>query len=169
MPGFVINGGGGPGPNNNVETRRKHRWVFATLEPLDNQVLLILKEAARPHFTLEEPEMHHNQEKAYFAGKQSWEACKLMFYDGEQSPDVSRAMWNWVNVTAQIPQANVAKPNVYKKDASLQMLGSAGETSETWRMFGCWPQDTNWNNLDYSDTEIQLIEVTMRFDRAVRQ
>jgi hypothetical protein len=36
-------------------------------------------------------------------------------------------------------------------------------------MFGCWPQDLNWGDLDYENTEIQLIEAVMRFDRAYRE
>ena len=168
MPGFIINGTGGPGPNHMVETRRKHRWSFETLAGRSREVMLILKEATRPNLTIEEPVMHHNQEQAYFAGKHSWESCKLMFYDGENSPDVSRDMWNWVNTVVNIVRVTVAVPNQYKKDSRLQMLDGEGTAQETFALYGCWPQNTNWNNLDYENTEIQLIEVTMRFDRAVR-
>lgn len=169
MPGFIINGSGGPGPANTMETRRKHRWTFETLANLENNVVLVLKEATRPNLTVEEPVMHHNQEQAYFAGKHSWESCKLNFYDGQNNPDVSKAMWDWVNIAVIINAANVSAPSEYKKDSKLQMLDGMGDPSETFAMYGCWPQNTNWNNLDYENTEIQLIEVTMRFDRAVRQ
>ena len=81
MPGFNINpfGGGysGVGPSNTVEVRRKHRWVFETLGRGTGQFsqaeLLILQSASRPSFKFEEPEMHHNQEVARFAGKQDWD------------------------------------------------------------------------------------------------
>lgn len=173
MPGFVINGTGGPGPNHMVETRRKHRWVFETLGTgagtLGSPMLLLLREATRPHPTVEEPVMHHNQEQAYFAGKHSWESSKLVWYDGEQSPDVSGEIWNWLNGVINISAVTVGVPGSYKKEATLQMLRGDGSPSETWRLFGCWPQEINWNTLDYTDTEIQTIEVTLRFDRAVRQ
>jgi hypothetical protein len=175
MPGFTVGGRGG-GPNHMIETRRKHRWIFrtlgqASLGDFDPPVLLILKEASRPQPTIEEPEMHHNQEKAYFAGKHSWEPCKMVWYDGEQSPDVSEEMWKWLNGVIEIHGANlpVEVPGQYKKEGTLAMLRGDGDDSETWRMYGCWPQTINWNNLDYMDTEIQTIEVTMRFDRAVRE
>lgn len=174
MPGFIIGGTGGPGPANGVETRRKHRWVFQTLGKaaagdFQSPVLLVLKEASRPHPTIEEPEMHHNQEKAYFAGKHSWEACKMVWYDTEQSPDTSREMWEWLNGVIDITNVTVQVPSAYKKDGTLQMLKGDGSASETWQMMGCWPQDINWNGLDYADTEIQTIEIAMRFDRAVRK
>lgn len=173
MPGFIIGGTGGPGPNHMIETRRKHRWVFETLGKAANgdfssPTLLILKEASRPHPTVEEPEMHHNQEKAYFAGKHSWEATKLVWYDGEQDPDVSNELWQWLNGVIDITAVTVQVPSAYKKEGKLQMLRGDGSASETWQMFGCWPQDINWNSLDYADTEIQTIECTMRFDRAIK-
>lgn len=168
MPGFIINGTGGPGPNHMVETRRKHRWVLETLEPLGSPVLLLLKEANRPHVTIEEAEMHHNQEKAWFAGKHSWESIKLVFYDGELPEDCSNEIWGWLNGVIDIPGVTVAKPRDYKKECLLKMLDGAGGASESWKMFGCWCQDINWMNLDYTSTDIQLIEVTMRYDRALR-
>lgn len=171
MPGFKVNNQG-QGPNHNIETRRKHRWKFATLGKgtgsFASEVLLILKEASRPQFNFEEPVMHHNQEQAYFAGKQTWEAVKLVWYDGEQDPNISQEMWEWVNAVCNIPEVSVAIPSNYKKPGVLQTLNGAGGDTESWSMYGCWPQSTNWNNLDYSDTEIQTIEVTMRYDRAVR-
>lgn len=173
MPGFIIGGTGGPGPNNNVETRRKHRWSWQTLGKASNgefqsPVLLLLKEATRPNFSFEEPEMHHNQEQAYFAGKQSWEPIKLVWYDGEQSPDVSAEIWDWLNGVSDIAAVAVQPPNAYKKEGRLEMLDGLGSPTETWQMFGCWPQNPNWNTLDYADTEIQQIEVNMRYDRALR-
>jgi hypothetical protein len=174
MPGFTIGGQGG-GPNNVVETRRKHRWIFQTLADGafqgGREALLILQSASRPHVTFEEPEMHHNQEKAYFAGKHAWEPITLVWYDGEQSPDVSSEVYTWIDsgVLSSFGSANVNPPNQYKKDSTLQMLDGAGAPTETWNILGCWPQDVNWGDLDYTNTEIQTIEVTMRYDRAIRQ
>ena len=175
MPGFQIGGQGGNQPNNVVETRRKHRWIFETLAqgafPGGRESLLLLQSASRPHATFEEPEMHHNQEKVYFAGKHSWEPITLVWYDGEQNPDVAKEVYDWLDtgVLESVGSANVNAPNAYKKDSSLQMLDGAGSPTETWQIFGCWPQDINWGDLDYTNTEIQTIEVTMRYDRAVRQ
>ncbi len=168
MPGFIIHGTGGPGPANTVETRRKHRWTFQTLADRRNPIILLLKEASRPNLTIEEPVMHHNQEQAYFAGKHSWESLKMVWYDGEQPDDVSKDMWDWVNIAVNIPAVTVALPSAYKKDAKLQMLDGMGSAKETWSLYGCWPQNSNWNTLDYESTDIQTIEVTMRYDRAER-
>jgi len=172
MPGFYINGTGGAanGPSNTQEVRRAHRWLFETIgNALTSSCLLLLKEASRPHPTIEEPEMHHNQEQVYFAGKHKWDSVKMSWYDGEQPTDVSSEIWGWLNKVIDIPNATAFLPSEYKMDATLQMLQADGKHNEQWNLYGCWPQDVNWNTLDYTSTELQLIEVTMRYDRAVRE
>ena len=180
MPGFMIADAGGGGaeaglqvPANTVETRRKHRWVFELIGradgPMPSNALVLLRECTRPNFTFEEPDMHHNQEVAYFAGKQKWEPIKLVWYDAEQDPDVSKEMYTWLKGVVNIDQATVALPNVYKKQAKLSMIKGDGSVSETWTMAGCWPQNVNWSDLNYTNTEIQVVEVNMRYDRAIRK
>jgi hypothetical protein len=172
MPGFNISsqaGAGGDGPSNTVETRRKHRWIFQTIgSALERTILIHLQKANRPSFALEEPEMHHDQEQVYFAGKQTWEPVDMAWYDVTE-PDVSEAIWNWLNSVVQVPGALVAAPSDYKVDATLAMIDNTGAPEETWKMFGCWPKEVNWGELNYTDTELQLVEVKMRYDRANRE
>jgi hypothetical protein len=183
MPGFQIDAYGGlnnDSPTNVYETRRKHRWFFETLGrnpqgggsgELPAKFLLVLKEASRPAFTAEEPDMHHNQEVVYFAGKHKWEPCKLIWYDVEQEPNSSKEAWDWLMGVVDITKGKnlpVYHPRDYKKDAKLQMINGRGTQNELWHMYGCWPKDVNWQSLDYAATEILQIEVSMRFDRARR-
>lgn len=168
MPGFMINGGG-EGPPNTIETRRKHRWAWRTMGGhFDPQVLLILKEASRPHPIFNRPELHHNQEQAYFAGKHYWEPIRMVWYDAEQPSDASKQIWDWVNTVCNIQAVTVAIPSAYKVDGSLEMLNGVGAPTETWSMYGCWPHDPNWGSLDYADTEIAQLEVTVSVDRCVK-
>jgi hypothetical protein len=119
--------------------------------------------------------MAHNQEDSYFAGRQKWDPCKLSWYDVQQSPDCSKAIWNWLNMVNEIDKVCVHAPGAsggtqpgYKGVGELSMIDGCGVANERWRMYGIWPQQVNWKELDYSNTEIALIEVTARFDRAVR-
>jgi len=173
MPGFQISGsGGGPGPRNVVETRRKHRWVFRAFGgAVADDVLLHLQRAQRPKHSYEEAVMHHNQEEVYFPGKTKWEPITLGFYDALQQPDSSLAMWNWLNVTVQpsVASANMNYPETLKKDGTLEMLDGLNAPKGKWKLFGIWPRETNWQDLDYTSSEIMLIEVVMRFDRAIKE
>ncbi len=176
MPGFNIAplGGGysAAGPSNVLEPRRKHRWVFETIGrgtgSFSQSELLILQSASRPTFKFEPVEMHHNQEVARFAGKQDWEPCTLTWYDIEQSPDVSRGVYMWIETVVNMHSIKVAHPSLYKRTASLLLLDGAGQSSEHWTLYGTWPETCNWQELDYTSNDILTLEVSMRFDRGVR-
>jgi len=168
MPGFNVNGAGGTGPSNLIEIRRKHRWTFEVLGNFSTQQLLVLQKAARPKFEFEEPPMHHNQEVAYFAGKQKWEPIQLVWYDVEQTPDMSAGVYAWLGTVVDLTVLNVASPAVYKTQASLQMEDGFGNADEKWAIYGCWPKDVNWGELDYAATELMTIEAQLRYDRANR-
>jgi len=176
MPGFNIAPYGGgysvQGPSNVLETRRKHRWVFETIGrgtgSFSQTELLVLQSASRPSFKFEEPEMHHNQEVSRFAGKQDWEPITMTWYDVQQDPDVSRGIYMWIETVVNMFSLQVAHPRLYKKTAVLLMIDGVGQTTERWTMLGTWPSTCNWQELDYTSTDIQTLEATMRYDRAVR-
>lgn len=173
MPGFNIPGastvdGGAPIP---PEVRRRHRWIFKSFGDgvPNDQVLLLLHSANRPEFTLEQPELHHDQEVIYFAGKQTWNEIEMSFYDSEQDPDSSAEIWRWVKIVSDINGGvRVAAPDNYKKQGQLEMIDGQGTTTETWKLYNCWPRVTNWGELNYDNTELAEISVTMRYDRAER-
>ena len=167
MPGFKI-GGRGNGPSSTNEMRRTHRWTFAVISPETRDINVLLKTASRPSFTFDKPEVHHNQEKIYYAGKQTWEPVTLTWYDAEQPVDVSERLWTWLNSVSNIPTANVSHPRDFKGDGDLRMLDGQGVTTEQWILYNGWPESVNWQALDYSSSEVQLIEVKYAYDRAER-
>lgn len=176
MPGFNVAPFGGAmpgGPSNNIETRRQNRWIFESLGrgagSFTPTELLLLESASRPRMEFEEVDMHHVQETAYFAGKHKWQPIKLRWYDAEQSPDISRGIYHWIETVLTMNNMNMAHPSMYKKQASLRMIDGTGQPNEVWSMMGCWPKDFDGGELDYSSSKICMIECSMRYDRAVRQ
>lgn len=177
MPGFNVapfNGSyQGVGPSNNIETRRQNRWVMEFLGRgagvFTQTELLLLESASRPKFQFDEEEMHHMQETAYFAGKHKFSDMKLRWYDAEQDPDISAGIYHWIETVLNIGNMNMAHPRFYKRSASLRMLDGTGQRNEVWSMFGCWPKECDWGELNYSSGKICMIECVMRYDRAVRQ
>jgi hypothetical protein len=176
MPGFNILGGDGfsaSGPSNTVEVRRKHRWVFETLGRgtglFQQSELLVLQSASRPSFKFEEPEMHHNQEVARFAGKQDWDPVTMVWYDVQQNPDISRGIYHWLETVVNMLTIKVNAPVNYKRTAGLRTLDGTGQQGERWTMYGTWPAAINWQELDYTSTDLLTCECTMRYDRAIRE
>ena len=176
MPGFNIGAFGGgfnnQGPANTLESRRKHRWVFEALGRgtgfFSARELLVLQSASRPSFKFEEPEMHHNQEVAYFAGKQSWDPVTLNWYDVEQNPNISAGLYHWIETVVNMQTIHVAHPAAYKREAILSMIDGSGQPNESWSMMGTWPASVNFQELDYTSTDLMTCECSMRYDRAVR-
>ena len=180
MPGFFIaatgNGGGAQfgnnSPSNIIETRRSYRWYFQTLgrgsSDWSPKELLLLQKAKRPTFKYSELTMDHQQDKAYYAGKQEWEAITLTWYDVEQEPDTSRGLYIWLETVCNLSNMKVNHPSNYKKQARLKLVDGAGNDSETWDLYGTWPTNFNWQELDYTNDAILTCEATMRYDRAIR-
>ena len=174
MPGFNVGNSGGAQntPSNTVETRRKHRWVFRYLgkgqSQWKTQSLLLLKTTTRPQLKFEPAEMHHDQEVAYFAGKHSWEPCKLEWYDTEQDPDTSSELYEWLATVSNLATANVNVPSSYKRNAELAMTNGEGADTQRWTMYGGWPQSADFSELDYSSAEIATVKAELRYDRATK-
>jgi len=158
------------------ETKRKHRWVFTvfwggggqgSLPSLQNSSIY-LQSAQRPHSVTEEVVMHHDQEQVYFAGKYHWEPISLVFYDVQDPINSSQAIWEWLNRVIDVNNAAVSLPREYKKQCKLDMTDGAGGSIEQWEIDNSWPIDLNWNDLDYTNTEIQTVDVSLKYDRATK-
>lgn len=175
MPGFNIENTSQNNKDHLAEFRRKHRWRVTMSAggggfpgPAE---FLYLKTAARPQFKFLPAEFHHDQEKAFLAGKQEWEPVELVFYDavGDQvSNDIAKKLYDWVLAVCDLGSAQVALPSEYKKELIIESTDASGEPDETWTLKGAWPESTNWNNLDYQANDIQEVNVTVRYDRALR-
>lgn len=175
MPGFTSPNSaahaGVAGNTSTAETKRQHRWIFTVfwqgeVANLD-KASAFLQKAQRPHAVTEDVLMHHDEEQVHFAGKYHWEPLSLVFYDTVSPFDTSGLIYEWFNKVVQVPTATVATPTEYKKRCQLDMTDGAGSSIEKWGLYNCWPLDVNWNDLDYTNTEIATVDVTMVFDRAI--
>lgn len=177
MAGFNIQGGINNGNKNNVvESRRKHRWLFTLVGAMTQSECVYLKTANRPKFEFEEAVMHHDQEEAYFAGKQKWNTLSLEWYDIQQNPDISAKLYDWLNIVNPTLKASsggcVYPPSIYKKEGNLKMTcGEGGSSDEEWNFYGLWPKSCDWQQLSYTDggaDSICTIKVEARYDKAIR-
>ncbi len=153
---------------NDVVFRRKFRWTFQVISPDRFKTAPNwCKIASRPNLTIDEQEIHFLNGWMTIPGKGKWETMTVTYYDTNQGIDnlfswlVSVYDFNTANPKQNLKQAS--KPTDYAAVCQLDMFDGCGKSMETWTLDRTWPQAVNFGELDYSSSEEQTIELTLRY------
>lgn len=127
---------------------------------------------SRPSLEHEHIEIHVYNSRVNLVGKHSWQPI-----DMEVRDDSSGAVQKVVGeqLQRQFDHYNQSSPVAgedYKFNARLQILdggnGAYAPTSlEEWSLLGCYIQSSNFNQLDYTASDVVTISLNIRFDNAV--
>lgn len=148
--------------------KRKFRWIFRVdglIGDKDMEVLMPLK-GGRPNLGWKEIEAQHIYENIYLPGKPDWKPIQFTLYDHKTSRP--HPIMRWVQ-DAYRPERGEFYPieeYCFKKQGELLMLDGCGETMESWTIDNMWPQQVNFGELDYGNSEVVTCDVTFRYDRA---
>ena len=182
IPGFQIpfpNACGvvnfGDGPINTIETARKHRYRLEILEPLGDKVtglLLYGYKCGRPNIEIDEIAIHNAQDEIFRPGKQHWKAVEFSFYEKLRGVNIlydqaAELVYKWwgstmINLNTSLHR----EPSEYLKNAQLEMLDGNGASVWVYQLYDCWPSRISPSDLDYSDTSIADISITLRYGKA---
>ncbi len=154
--------------NSNLIFRRKFRWTFEVIDPLQYKTAPNwCKIASRPNLTIDEQEIHFLNGWMTIPGKGKWETMTVTYYDTSEGLD---NLFNWLvsvyEFNAPNPQMHIrqaSKPSEYAATCQLDMYDGCGNSMETWTLSRTWPQAVNFGELDYSSSEEQTIELTLRY------
>lgn len=158
-----------------LEPLRKNRWVIQfTVVPGDagsgvSELAFCAHTAARPQITYGVTEIPRLNERFYSAGKPTWSELPMSFYDYINGPQsVSEILWNW-NQKIYSPVTGAMGFKVeYSTSASLGMLDPSGGVVQVWNLFYVWPFTITWNDLSAEDEAPAEVNVTFRYDYAVK-
>lgn len=172
----TINDIGIPGVGTGIlHPMQKNRWrvTFANLgggtdsQPVSMQAVKI----ARPQLSYQEIELHRYNSTAYVAGKHKWEPMPLSL-----EADVSGSALAVLQAQHQKQQwligaegqwlAAAGEGSLYKFVTYLDQLDGNEQVVEKWTIEGCWIQNNNWGELDYTTGEAVVVDLTLRFDHA---
>lgn len=127
---------------------------------------------SRPSLEHEHIEIHVYNSRVNLVGKHSWQPI-----DMEVRDDSSGAVQKVVGeqLQRQFDHYNQSSPVAgedYKFSARIQILdGGNGAyepvSLEEWTLLGCYLQSSNFNQLDYSASDVVTISLNIRFDNAV--
>jgi hypothetical protein len=159
-----------------LEPLRKNRWIVqfttapgATGTDPTGKLAFAAHTCARPTLTFGEVEQHRLNERFYVAGKPSWNALPMSFYDYiEGLGCVSHILWEWANSIYNPITGQMFFKTQYMTSGTLAMLDPAGGVVQVWNLFYIWPQEVAWNDLSSEDEGLVETNANFRYDYAVK-
>lgn len=131
--------------------------------------------ADRPKLSWEEVELHRYNSRVFVAGKHSWDTINIGIEDdiGSQAASVLQEQIQAQQYLTGVEGAwlaSASEASSYKFTTRLDLLDGNEAVVERWIIQGCWIQNFDWDNLDYSATNSQvMMNLTLRFDHAYNE
>lgn len=158
------------------QPKQKNKWMvqfvnigaLSSARDLSAQVVTM----SRPKVTFQEHELHRYNSMAWIAGKTSYEPLQLTFQDnyGNGATSVIQSQTELqqklIGANAGPYLASAPDANTYKFATILYMLDGGTNILEQWNYEGCFIQQADYGEVDYSTSEPVTISLTVRFDNS---
>lgn len=146
--------------------KKKNAWTFQIPEISQKGVeTLPPSKAARPGVSLKKFDAVHLAETVGFPGRVEFKPITLTLYDLKKN---AHPVWNWIRKVydARNGTMNFPCPDGFKKTAYLKQFSACGNLLDTWVIEECWPEDTQFGELDYQDGGILTCDISLSYTRA---
>jgi hypothetical protein len=192
----ALNSGGPPGGDlayssayHTVETGRRHRFLLELMSvngsPIfgtGSQGLLVYGyKCTRPSPEFDEVVIHNAQDEIYRPGKNRWKPIDFTFYEVFKQRDYAPGdnvagrdkdlaaeliyQW-WAKVMINLSTSTHNNLSDYMAYGMLSMLDGFGNIVWEYNLLDCWPLKVTPSDLDFSDSSIADITLTLRFQKA---
>lgn len=156
----------GPLGGSQLVFKRKFRWTFEVKNVCGGNVPPhFVKTTARPSLSIEETEINYLNAKSWIPGKASWETIEVTYLD--VATNANQNLWNWIaalyDFTDPVNLKQASQRRDYGGTGILVLWDGCGGELERWTLNDIWPTSVNFNDLDYSNTEICEITLTLRY------
>ena len=127
-----------------------------------------VQSVTRPKITYEEVMVESYNSRVYLQGKHSWEQITLTVRD-----DITNQVAKQVGAQVQrqlnhFQQSTPASGSDYKFDMQIEILdGVNAGASEVWFLEGCFLQNVDYSESDYSANDQVTVTMQIRYDNAV--
>lgn len=127
----------------------------------------------RPSVSFDEMDIHIYNSKVRLAGKHSWGDVTVNMRD-DAGGNVAKLIGEQLQKQFDfMEQASAASGIDYKFITRCEILdggngASAPTVLETWELYGCYLQEANYGDLNYSESAPATIAMTIRFDNAIQ-
>lgn len=128
-------------------------------------------DCGRPNVSFAEVTVPVYNSTLYLAGKYSWSELSINVRDdalGSVSRVVGEQLQKQMDFTEQ---ASAATGQDYKFQTNIELLdggnGALGpQVLEAWELYGCFIKTANYQTLNYANSEVVTIALTLRYDNA---
>jgi hypothetical protein len=107
------------------------------------------------------------------AGKHAWESTTCNLRD-DAGGNVTKLVGEQLQKQLDFMEQSSASSGIdYKFLTKFEILDGGNGLNEpvvleTWELYGCYLQAVNYNNMDYSASEVVTISMTINFDNAIQ-
>ena len=149
---------------NKFEPKRNYRWVLA-IEGIDS---FLIAKANRPSITISDKKIDFINSYRRVSGKLEFGDLSVTLHD-PIAPSGAQQVMEWIRTHYESVSGRAGYADFYKRDIQLKMLDPIGTVIELWDVKGCLITNANFQTLDYSSDDIQMIDLTIKFDNCVLQ
>jgi hypothetical protein len=151
------------------EPQRKYNWTIEiALDDTGDQVI-IMRSLLNFSGIVEETEeiaMEFANEVRYVPGKTRFDEATLALRDFVDI-GTKNAIIKWRRQVYNAETGSTGLASILKKNASLVLTSPDGSINRVWKLIGVWPKRVAYGDLNMEGSELNQIEVTLRYDRAV--
>lgn len=172
----TINDIGIPGVGTGIlQPKLKNRWriTFANLgggvdsQPMSMQAVNV----TRPVLNFEEVQLDRYNSRAWVASKHNFEPMTLTLEDdvtGSASKVLQEQIQKqqWLTGAEGPWLATAGEGSLYKFVTYMDLMDGNEQVIEKWTVEGCWFQNIDYTDLDYTASEAVQITCTIRYDHA---
>ena len=139
-----------------------------------NELTKQVMDFTRPNLNFNPITLDVYNSKIYLQGKPEWQPVTVTLRD-DVNGNVAKVLSDQLQKQFDFAQQSSARTGQnYKFETMFEVLdggngaNGTGGVLETWRMFGCFISEINYNNFDYKDNEPATITVQLKYDNALQ-
>lgn len=137
----------------------------AGVSSLSNPVLLQLKDATAPSFTVGVEKYIGGSLEYKFAKNVSWDDVKIAWYDTVGMMAIitywRQSVWRY--------DIGLRPASSYKATTEIVGYLPTGKKEYGWTLYGSWPSTIKSGELTYSNSDVKTVEVSLTYDYAVEE
>lgn len=168
---FGVPLGGGDGRGGQLQPKYKYRFRVRVVNfgPIAGglEISQQVQSVTKPSISHEPIQVDAYNSRAHYAGKHTWEPISLVLKD-DMTNQVSRLVGHQLQKQLNhYEQTGFASGTNYKFTTYIETMDGGNDTVvEQWVLEGCFIENAQFSELDYSDSSFQTTTLSIRYDNA---